>query len=318
MRASLLDSLDDFERWGGDCAYVFPRGYRRERWGYQRVAGAAYQFARELAARHIAKGDAVLLWSPNCAEWVAAFLGCALCGVIAVPVDDAASPDFAQRISAQVRTRLVLCPRERAPLFEKVESIATIDPADLAAAVAEHPAERFRPAQIQPSDPLEIVFTSGTTAEPKGVVLTHANVVGNLAPIETEIKKYLKYERLVHPLRFLNLLPLSHVFGQFLGIFLPPLLGATVVFENTFNPTEVMATIRRERVSVLVAVPRMIESLKQKIERDLDVRSDDSADGGRGRENFAAATPPPGASTFCGAGGPSATCAAASDGSFGP
>ncbi|MGC2512882.1 MAG: AMP-binding protein, partial [Terriglobales bacterium] len=292
MRASLLDSLDDFERWGRDgddaCAYVFPRGYRRERWSYQRVAEVAYQFARELEARNIAKGDAVLLWSPNCAEWVAAFLGCALCGVIAVPVDDAANPDFAHRISAQVRTRLVLCPRERAPLFEKIEGIATIDPADLAAAVAEHPAARFRPAQIQPSDPLEIVFTSGTTAEPKGVVLTHANVVGNLAPIETEIKKYLKYERLVHPIRFLNLLPLSHVFGQFLGIFLPPLLGATVVFENTFNPTEVMATIRRERVSVLVAVPRIIESLKQKIERDLDVRSDDCADGGRGRENFAA------------------------------
>jgi long-chain acyl-CoA synthetase len=283
----VLDSLDDFEGWGGDCAYVFPRGYRRERWSYQRVAGVAYQFARELEARNIGKGDAVLLWSPNCAEWVAAFLGCALCGVIAVPIDDGASPDFARRISTQVRTRLVLCPRERAPLFEKTpfgglatEKVVTIDPADLAAAVAERRAERFRPAQIQPSDPLEIVFTSGTTAEPKGVVLTHANVVGNLAPIETEIGKYLKYERLVHPIRFLNLLPLSHVFGQFLGIFLPPLLGATVVFENTFNPTEVMATIRRERVSVLVAVPRMIESLKQKINRDLDA--------GGARENFAA------------------------------
>ena len=269
----MLDSLDDFERWGkdDDCAYVFPRGYRRERWSYQRVAGVAYQFARELEARNIAKGDAVLLWSPNCAEWVAAFLGCALCGVIAVPVDDAASLDFALRISTQVRTGLVLCPRERASIFDGLaEKIATIDPADLVAAVAERLAERFRPAQIQPSDPLEIVFTSGTTAEPKGVVLTHANVVGNLVPIETEIGKYLKYERLVHPIRFLNLLPLSHVFGQFLGIFLPPLLGATVVFENTFNPTEVITTIRRERVSVLVAVPRMIESLKQKIERDLD------------------------------------------------
>jgi long-chain acyl-CoA synthetase len=287
----VLDSLDDFERWGKDdaCAYVFPRGYRRERWSYQRVAGMAYQFAHELEARNIGKGDAVLLWSPNCAEWVAAFLGCALCGVIAVPIDDAASPDFACRISAQVRTRLVLCPRARASLFEKASErtnseqtpgIATIDPADLAAAVAERPAERFRPAQIQPSDPLEIVFTSGTTAEPKGVVLTHANVVGNLAPIETEIRKYLKYERLVHPIRFLNLLPLSHVFGQFLGIFLPPLLGGTVVFENTFNPTEVMATIRRERVSVLVAVPRMIESLKQKIERDLEATG--------AREDFAA------------------------------
>jgi long-chain acyl-CoA synthetase len=277
VRASLLDSLDDFERWGGDCAYVFPRGYRRERWSYQRVANVAYQFARELDARNIGKGDAVLLWSPNCAEWVAAFLGCAVCGVVAVPVDDGASPEFARRISTQVRTRLVLCPRERTPIFEQqpldglvTEKIATIDPADLDAAVAERSAERFRPAQIQPSDPLEIVFTSGTTAEPKGVVLTHANVVGNLAPLETEIRKYLKYERLVHPIRFLNLLPLSHVFGQFLGIFLPPLLGGTVVFENTFNPTEVMATIRRERVSVLVAVPRMIESLKQKIERDLE------------------------------------------------
>jgi long-chain acyl-CoA synthetase len=285
VRASVLDSLDDFERWGGDCAYVFPRGYRHERWSYSRVAGVAYQFARELEARKIGKGDAVLLWSPNCAEWVAAFLGCTLCGVIAVPVDDAASPDFARRISAQVRTKLVLCPRERDALFNVegiatiiATNIATIDPADLASAVAKHPAERFRPVSIQPSDTLEIVFTSGTTAEPKGVVLTHANVVGNLAPIETEIKKYLKYERLVHPIRFLNLLPLSHVFGQFLGIFLPPLLGGTVVFENTFNPTEVMATMRRERVSVLVAVPRMIESLKQKMERDL-------ADGGR-RESF--------------------------------
>jgi long-chain acyl-CoA synthetase len=279
----VLDSLDDFERWGGahkdDCAYVFPRGYRRERWSYQRIAGVAYQFARELEARNMGKGDAVLLWSPNCAEWVAAFLGCALCGVIAVPVDDGASPDFARRISAQVRTKLVLCPRERTPNFE---GIATIDPADLTGAVAQRSAERFRPASIQPSDTLEIVFTSGTTAEPKGVVLTHANVVGNLVPIETEMRKYLKYERLVHPIRFLNLLPLSHVFGQFLGIFLPPLLGGTVVFENTFNPTEVMATICRERVSVLVAVPRMIESLKQKIEPDLD----DGAS--RGRESFAA------------------------------
>ena len=276
MRASVLDSLDDFERWNGDgdFAYVFPRGYRHERWSYSRVAGVAYQFARELSARGIVKGDAVLLWAPNCAEWVTAFLGCALCGVIAVPVDDAASPDFARRISLQVRTKMVVCPRERASFFgDRLGEIACIDPAELAAAVSSRSAERFRPAEIRPSDTLEIVFTSGTTAEPKGVVLTHANVVGNLAPIEKEIKKYLKYEWMVHPIRFLNLLPLSHVFGQFLGIFLPPMLGGVVVFENTFNPTEVINTIRRERVSVLVAVPRMIDSLKQKIERDVDGES---------------------------------------------
>jgi long-chain acyl-CoA synthetase len=279
MRKTLLDSLDDFERRGHDCAYVFPRGYRHERWSYGRVAGVTYQFARELQSRNIGKGDFVLLWSSNCAEWVAAFLGCAVCGAVAVPLDDQSSPDFARRIGVQVSTRLVLCSRERGRIFEDTTAanpgtnavgIAIIDPVELVAAIAHRSSERFRPVQIEASDTLEIVFTSGTTSEPKGVVITHNNVIGNIAPIESEIRKYLKYEKLVHPIRFLNLLPLSHVFGQFLGIFLPPLLGGVVVFENTFNPTEVVATIRRERVSVLVAVPRMIESLKQRIERDLE------------------------------------------------
>ena len=260
-RSSLLDYFDDFARRGQECAYVYPRGYRHERWSYRQIADTARRFARELLARGIAKGDAVLLWSENCAEWAAAFWGCALCGVIAVPIDDGANPDFARRISTQVKTKLVICPRERAAAFEATPSI---DPVNLVSAISRHPADQLRPVEIQPSDPLEIVFTSGTTAEPKGVVISHANVLGNIAPLEKEIKKYLKYERLVHPIRFLNLLPLSHVFGQFLGIFLPPLMVGTVVFENTLNPTDVMATIRRERVSVLVAVPRMIESLKQK------------------------------------------------------
>ena len=283
MRASLLDYFEDFGRWRSEPAYVFPRGYRRERWSYQRVTSVACQFARELAARNIAKGDAVLLWGPNCGEWVAAFFACALSGVIAVPVDDASSPDFARRISVQARTKLVLCPGERAPVFSGLPTLAL---ADLPAAVAHHSAAPFPPLSIGPSDPLEIVFTSGTTAEPKGVVLTHANVAGNLEPIAAEIAKYLKYEWLVHPLRFLNLLPLSHVFGQFLGIFLPPLMGATVVFENTFNPAEIIATIRRERISVLVAVPRLVDSLKQKIERDLDADSDPEES--RRRASFAA------------------------------
>ena len=81
---------------------------------------------------------------------------------------------------------------------------------------------------------------------------------------------YLKYERLVHPVRFLSLLPLSHVFGQFLGIFLPQLMGGTVIFQPTLNPGDVIRAILHERVSVLVAVPRMLQSLKEKIERDLE------------------------------------------------
>ena len=105
---------------------------------------------------------------------------------------------------------------------------------------------------------------------PKGVVITHGNVLANIDPLEKEIRAYLSYERFVHPVRFLNLLPLSHVFGQFLGMFLPPLMGGTVIFQNELKPSEVMNTIRRERVSVLVSVPRVLQSLKHKVERDME------------------------------------------------
>ncbi|MCA1632039.1 MAG: AMP-binding protein, partial [Acidobacteria bacterium] len=115
---------------------------------------------------------------------------------------------------------------------------------------------------------VEIIYTSGTTAEPKGVVLTHGNLLANLAPIEREIKKYLKWERFVHPLRFLNLVPLSHVFGQFMGIFVPQLVGGEVFFQDSLKPAEIVATLKRERVSVVVAVPRLLDTLREKFERD--------------------------------------------------
>src|ERR1035437_3800574 len=126
------------------------------------------------------------------------------------------------------------------------------------------------PPPLTRDDIVQIVFTSGTTAEPRGVVISHGNILANLEPLEREIGKYLRYERIFHPLRFLNLLPLSHVFGQFLGIFLPQLLSATVIFQDTLNPTGVLHTIKRERVSVVVAVPRLMESLKDKLLRDLE------------------------------------------------
>ena len=86
------------------------------------------------------------------------------------------------------------------------------------------------------------------------------------------MQHYLKYERLLHPLRFVSLVPLSHVFGQFMALFVPPLLGATVVFENSANPAEILRTIKLERATVLIAVPRMLDLLRSAIEREIDSR----------------------------------------------
>lgn len=264
---SIAEYLPGFLARGDECAYVQRQGYRTVRWSYLKIAETAFQFARELERRGIGKGQRVLLWGASSAEWVVAFFGCALRGVAVVPVDDAASVDFAQRVEQQVHSPLAICSRRHA---ENFAGTATLPLEDLSAEVSMHSHANYSLADINRDDVLEIVFTSGTTAEPKGVVITHGNVLGNIAPLEKEIRKYLKYERFVHPVRFLNLLPLSHIFGQFLGIFLPQIMGGVVVFQDTLKPGEIIATAKRERVSVLVSVPRVLQSLQEKIERDLE------------------------------------------------
>jgi long-chain acyl-CoA synthetase len=99
-------------------------------------------------------------------------------------------------------------------------------------------------------------------------VLPPGNLLASVDPIEQEIPKYHKYECIFHPIRFLEMLPLSHVFGQFMGMFIPPLIGGAVFFQESFKPSDVIVTIKRERISVLVAVPRVVESLKNRMESE--------------------------------------------------
>ncbi|MBI3662332.1 MAG: AMP-binding protein [Acidobacteria bacterium] len=275
-RSVLTDYLDNFYRHGSYIAYVHRRGYRTERWTYRRVAETANRFARELEARQIGKGDRVVVWGENCAEWVAAFYGCALRGAVVVPMDRIAAADFAGRVAQQVSTKLLIRSRELPPLDP---SVPTMILEDLAESVSHHDASRYAPAAFTREDPVQIIFTSGTTSEPKGVVISHKNIVANLEPIAVEIEKYRIYGRPFRPIRFLNLVPLSHVFGQFMGLFIPQLLPGTVIFAGTLNPSEAIRTIKKERISVVVTVPRLLESLKDKIERDIEAEG--KADGFR-------------------------------------
>lgn len=265
-KQSLLEYFLPDSRPSDEIALSWRRGYRMIRWTYAELFRAAAQFAGELEARGIAKGDRVLLWGENSGEWVAAFLGCIFRGAIAVPMDAIAEASFAERVTKQSGAKLAVTGRGLPPLDAPVPSIPL---EELSGVVARKSAGDFSFVPAHRADPIEIVFTSGTTAEPRGVVLTHGNLLANLEPLEKEIDKYRRYEKLFHPIRFLDLLPLSHVFGQLLGIFLPQILGGTSVFIDTLNPAEIIRVIHEERVSVLVTVPRLVESLRGQVERDL-------------------------------------------------
>src|SRR5579864_5960198 len=273
-RQSLLEYFGPDSRPPREIAVAWRRGYRTIRWTYAELLQTAHQFAQDLTAQSIAKGDRILIWGENSGEWLAAFLGCLFAGAVAIPMDAIADPKFAARVARQAGVRAAAISRELATAASTDLGVPIIELESLHVAPARQAIHEFSSPPIQRTDPIEIVFTSGTTSEPRGVVLTHGNLLANLETLEKEINRYRRWERFFHPLRFLDLLPLSHVFGQLLGIFLPQILGGIAVFVDTLNPAEVIRTIHDERVSVLVTVPRLIESLRDQIERDLSSRGE--------------------------------------------
>ena len=269
-RRSLSEFFSYFDKRPRDFAYAQPAGYRTERWTYQKVAETAGRFARELESRSVNPGDRIILLGPNSAEWAAAFWGSVLRGVVVVPMDWSAAQDFIERVARQVDAKLIVAAGERVS-FNVGAPVLILE--DLCGIISRHSpgtsGARYVSPVLDRAAIAEIVFTSGTTGDPKGVVLTHGNLLANTEPVEREMLKYLKYEWLFHPVRYLNLVPLSHVFGQIMGLFLPSVMASTVIFQDSLSPADVARTIRRERVSALVAVPRMLESLRNKVERDL-------------------------------------------------
>lgn len=270
MRETVHSLLDRSRVRRNEIAIAHQRGLRVARWSYARLAETACQFARELESRGIKKGDRVLFWGENSPEWVAAFFGCLLRGAVAVPLDEQSAPDFALRVQRQVEAKLLLSGDEQARHFKDQLPALRFD--QLVEVVSHHSPAPYRAENIGADDLAEIIFTSGTTAEPKGVRLTHRNLLANITPLETEINKYLKYERLFHPIRFLCLIPLSHIFGQFMGMFVPRLLFGEAFFQNSLNPSEIIETVKHERISVIAAVPRQLETLREKIERDFEMK----------------------------------------------
>jgi long-chain acyl-CoA synthetase len=269
VRPHLATLIADFRRYDEQIAVVTHRGNRRLSSTYGELAELSARCAHAFDQLELQPGDRVLLWGNNSVEWVAAFFGCILRGIVAVPLDAAGSVELARRVVAEVQPRLLV--GDLALLQALNSEISMLSFAGFATSL---PAPDYLPLPGLSRDTvLQIVFTSGTTAEPKGIVHTQGNVLASLDPLEKEIGKYLRYERLVHPLRILHTLPLSHVFGQFMGLWVPPLLAAEVHYEDRLQAPRLVRLMRQERISVLAAVPRVLDLLRAHLEAEFPALS---------------------------------------------
>ncbi|MBI4476184.1 MAG: AMP-binding protein [Acidobacteria bacterium] len=271
-RDTLADVFEDLAKLDGEFL-VYDDGYRSWSHSYADIGHASRAFAARLAQRGLGKGDKVVLWSENRPEWVVALWGCILAGTVVVPIDYRSSRDLVGRVRRITGAPLVLA-GEDVDCERPIEGAAVWLLKDLEWSVRGSP-----PAvAFSKDDVVEILFTSGATAEPKGVLITHRNILANIVPIEREVAKYRKYARPFRPIRFLNLLPLSHMFGQAMATFIPPMLPGVTIFIRGYNPNDIIRQIKRRRVSVLVSVPKILEVLREHVSRTIPEAATPSAE----------------------------------------
>jgi long-chain acyl-CoA synthetase len=223
-------------------------------WTFDEVVAFAAGTARWLRAQGVERGDRIVLWGANEPAWGGTFFGALLLGAVVVPLDARSAPEFAARVAERTRARLQVLGATQTP----VRGVAAARFADLP------PLERGLepPAPVAGEDDLaEIVFTSGTTGTPKGVMITHRNLVSNVRSMIEVVPIQPSY-------RLLSLLPLSHMFEQAVGLGAALSGGASVVYISTLRPDTIFEALGAERITTILAVPQVLQLFLSAIERE--------------------------------------------------
>ena len=269
---TIVEFLDKAaKKYGPRDALLFKPGFRYQRWTYARVWDESGQVAALLQRRGLTKGDQGVLWGPNSPHWVLIFFGCLRAGVTVVPLDLRSSPDYVARVISQTEPKLAFTSRFT-PKGDENLRIPEIAFEDLEANISGLPEPEE--VDIKPDDLAEIMFTSGTTGDPKGVMLTHRNLTANIEGISQVIS--------CDPSsRLLSILPLSHMYEQMGGLFVALYHGASVTYATSRQPTVLARTMRERKITILLLVPQGLELLMNGIEREVKRRGKDACQGRR-------------------------------------
>ncbi len=240
-------------------ALLFKPGFRYQRWSYDRLWRESGQVATLLQRRGLARGDQVVIWGPNSPQWVLIFFGCLRAGVVVVPLDLRSAPDYVERVVSRITPKLAFTSRFT-PKNDADLGLPEITFEELEGAI--HGLPEPAPVDVEPDDLAEIMFTSGTTGDPKGVMLTHRNLTANIEGIS-------QYITCDTSSRLLSILPLSHMYEQMGGLLAVLYFGASVTYPTSRQPTVLARTMRERRITTMLLVPQGLELLMNGIEREV-------------------------------------------------
>ena len=246
-------------RYGSRNALFFKPAFRYLRWSYRRLWEESGQVATMLQRRGLVKGDQAVIWGPNSPHWVLIFFGCLRAGIVVVPLDLRSAPDYVTRVLSKITPKVAFTSR-LTPKGDLELGVPEITFEELEAAIDGLPEPE--PVDLSPNDLAEIMFTSGTTGNPKGVMLTHRNLTSNMEGVS-------EYIICDNSSRLLSILPLSHMYEQMGGLLLVLRSGASVTYPSSRQPTTLARTMRERRITTLLLVPQGLELLMNGIEREV-------------------------------------------------
>jgi long-chain acyl-CoA synthetase len=259
----MSDTLQEFvfslQSYGERPALKLRTEFRSFTWTYNELARRVRASAHLLAENGVHHGDRVLFWAPNSPTWVSTYFACLAAGFVPVPLDLHSTPDFVERVATETEARLLVRGRYQPHVALRARAIL-VDEIDWETRASQPEFTNW--PRVTPADLAEIMYTSGTTAQPKGVMLTHGNLCANLEGIQPIIPREPFY-------RLVSLLPLSHAFEQVIGLLLPLGRGGQITYLVTLKPSALMESLRQEKPNALVLVPRFLELLHTRLESHL-------------------------------------------------
>lgn len=223
---------------------------------YQELQERVQQFAGYLQQQQVRKGQRIMIWSASCSNWLIAYLGSLMLGMVVVPLDVHTTETFLQRLITITDTTFLITTHKNYTSLEHIE-LPFIDIDALPTAQL----DQIQLPSIEENDIAEIVFTSGTMGQPKGVVLSHFNIASNA-------QAALKVVKITFMDRILSILPLSHMFELTIEMAIIH-AGGNIVYARSLAPDTLFKLLATQKITCIVLVPQALQLFMNGIEREV-------------------------------------------------
>ncbi len=270
------------EHWPDNVALELQRHDQLESCTYRELRRMAESVGRWITENGFTRGARLAILADNHPRWVAAYLGTIASGCTVVPLDTALHTDQISKLLKDSGATAIFVDAKHAPVIKPAATelnlgLILLDPERMAnhaiqerwlgnlPAIFDSGPGKFKPAPTNNEDLASLLYTSGTTADPKGVMLTHANFLG-------EVEAVFNWVDLGPNDALLGVLPLFHVLAQMANLLLPLVKGSRVVYLETLNSTELLRALSERNITAFAVVPQFFYLIHDRIFEEVKKR----------------------------------------------